>query len=111
MWCLRAADGSEVRLGLAGDHQKLNAALAVSLASTWEARSGVAAARGLAGAEERAAAVVGGVLPAEYKEGLEKAHWPGRSHVSLLMADALGVPRADSQTAAIESFSHCAGDT
>lgn len=83
----RAADGSEVRLGLAGDHQKLNAALAVALASTWEARSGVAAARGLAGAEQRAAAVAEGVLPAEYKEGLERAHWPGRSHVSRSAVD------------------------
>ncbi|PRW33995.1 folylpolyglutamate synthase isoform X1 [Chlorella sorokiniana] len=72
---------SAVRLGLAGDHQKLNAALALALAGTWEATAPVAAAVSGEAAAQRAAEVAAGRLPAEYVAGLEAASWPGRGQI------------------------------
>lgn len=72
---------SAVRLGLAGEHQKLNAALALALAGTWEASAPVAAAVGGDAAAQRAAAVAAGRLPPEYVAGLEAASWPGRGQI------------------------------
>lgn len=70
------ANAVGVRLGLAGEHQKTNAALALALVGAWEAASG----RGPA-AIERAAAVAAGTIPPEYAAGLEAAAWPGRGQV------------------------------
>lgn len=67
----------EVQIGLAGAHQRENAALAVVLAAEWEATSG----RGGAGAQERAEAVRRGELPPEYLAGLQAARWPGRGQI------------------------------
>lgn len=72
---------SAVRLGLAGEHQKLNAALALALAGTWEASASVAAAVGGEAAARRAAEVAAGRLPPEYVAGLEAASWPGRGQI------------------------------
>ncbi|KAG6555626.1 hypothetical protein Mapa_002861 [Marchantia paleacea] len=63
----------DLQLGLKGDHQRLNAALAVALCKTWAWRTGN---------EEhwRTARVTGG-LPESYVRGLEKTRWPGRADV------------------------------
>ncbi|KAL4858122.1 Folylpolyglutamate synthase [Chlorella vulgaris] len=72
---------ADVTLGLAGEHQKLNAALAVALAGAWEGRSAAAAAVQGARAAERASAVAAGQLPPEYAAGLQAASWPGRGQI------------------------------
>ena len=71
----------DVALGLAGEHQKLNAALAVALAGAWEGTSAPAAALQGKRAAARAAAVRSGSLPAEYAAGLKAATWPGRGQI------------------------------
>jgi folylpolyglutamate synthase/dihydropteroate synthase len=95
-----------ISVGLAGDHQVLNASLAVAIVRSWEQThlkqlqqqdsssntaaassggdgSGSAAGSSIqATAEERLQQLQGGVLPLEYCEGLRKATWPGRSQVS-----------------------------
>jgi folylpolyglutamate synthase len=84
-------DGSSdtVPLGLRGEHQRANAALAVALASAWEKQwvaaqqqssSSVTPER-LKRAEERVRLLEKGVLPVEYLEGLAATVWPGRSQV------------------------------
>ncbi|EIE20887.1 putative folylpolyglutamate synthetase [Coccomyxa subellipsoidea C-169] len=81
--------GAVLELGLAGQHQRSNAALAISLAAAWEAQrarqlgtSGAADAAAQAEAAERRAALVAGrQLPAEYREGLRACHWPGRAQL------------------------------
>jgi folylpolyglutamate synthase len=71
-----------VTLGLAGEHQRVNAALAVALAGAFEAR---AAADGAgpdpAAAAARAAALARGELPTEYAAGLAACAWHGRAEV------------------------------
>lgn len=88
-----AYNGAEaVALGLAGEHQKLNAALAVALAATWEGVAGGAAGGGPAAAE-RAAEVAAGRLPAVYAAGLSAASWPGRGQI---VHDAVNAPAGGS---------------
>jgi folylpolyglutamate synthase len=95
-------DGSQnaVPLGLRGDHQRANAALAVALASAWEEQwvakqqqqqqgGGGGSSSGnrpvsperLARAAERVELLRRGVLPREYVQGLATTVWPGRSQV------------------------------
>lgn len=79
----RSAD--EIQLGLAGAHQKLNAALAVRLVREWAFRTrpewGPAAE----------AALAAGELPEAFRRGLAKTEWWGRAQVvpdpSFLVAD------------------------
>lgn len=85
-----AASASTLELGLAGEHQRENAALAVALAAEWEALSPVAAARQGQRAQQRAESVRSGVLPPEYVAGLKAAKWPGRGQI---IHDALGDAR------------------
>lgn len=81
----------QVSVGLAGDHQRLNASLAVALVSSWEqhvssrqqAKAEQQKATVAAAAEQRLQQLQQGVLPQEYLEGLRKAAWPGRSQVCL----------------------------
>lgn len=83
--------GADLELGLAGQHQRSNAALAICLAAAWEAErarqlrsSGVADAVVQAeAAERRAHSVAGRQVPHEYREGLRACHWPGRAQVKL----------------------------
>ncbi len=100
---------SAVRLGLAGDHQKLNAALALALAGTWEGTAPVAAAVGGEAAARRAAEVAAGRLPPEYVAGLEAASWPGRGQIihdivepAAAGAAAAGQPEGAAAAAALE---------
>lgn len=94
----------QISVGLAGDHQLLNASLAVALVSSWEQEhlkqeqqqhlsngssspADTAAARENAAGRDAAAAerlqqLQSGVLPQAYCDGLKKATWPGRSQVS-----------------------------
>lgn len=74
------AGAASTALGLAGEHQKVNAALALALAGAWEASLAAAAVAGEAAAR-RAAAVAAGQLPPEYAEGLQAASWPGRGQI------------------------------
>lgn len=84
------ARGSPVAaLGLAGEHQRINAALAVALARTWEAGCEWATGLQSAGGREREAParaerlkqLGGGHLPEVYLQGLQSCRWAGRSQV------------------------------
>jgi folylpolyglutamate synthase len=78
----RLRSAAAIELGLAGEHQRQNAALAVCLAAEWEeAFSKKAASRGGDGAKRRAESVRRGVLPPEYVEGLQTVRWPGRGQI------------------------------
>jgi folylpolyglutamate synthase/dihydropteroate synthase len=82
----------QISVGLAGDHQVLNASLAVALVRSWEqthlqqqqqqCNGSSAASTGEVAAAERLQQLQEGVLPLAYCEGLMKATWPGRSQVS-----------------------------
>ena len=65
----------EVKLGLAGAHQKLNAALAVRLVREWALRE-----RPAWGAAAEAELAVG-ELPEAFRAGLAKTEWWGRAQV------------------------------
>lgn len=78
----------QVSVGLAGDHQRLNASLAVALVNSWEQHVSSRQQSktdqqqaGVAGAEQRLQQLQQGLLPQKYLEGLRKAAWPGRSQV------------------------------
>lgn len=88
--CRRPVDAAQpLRLGLAGEHQKVNASLALTLAATWEARSPVAAAKQGERAAQRAQQLLqGGVVAPEYAAGLALAQWPGRAQVRGMQAQA-----------------------
>lgn len=70
---------SLIKLGLPGEHQRENAALAVKLAAVWESRCGVLIDDK---AQERASMILEEYkLPKEYVAGLEDAKWPGRAEI------------------------------
>jgi len=64
-----AGDAPPVRIGLAGEHQRGNAALAVALAAAWEARAGVGAAPGQEAAPATAVATPSGLGAGENPAG------------------------------------------
>jgi folylpolyglutamate synthase len=71
-------------LGIAGEHQKINASLAVALAGMWEGTIAHSKnSKQVEGGAERAAQIAEGTLPKEYIQGLSKAFWPGRSQIFL----------------------------
>ena len=67
----------DVPIGLQGNHQRVNASLAVSLCHAWEERCGGTTPI----SKRRCELLAAGVLPREYEEGLRQASWPGRSQV------------------------------
>ncbi|KAL6756912.1 putative folylpolyglutamate synthetase [Haematococcus lacustris] len=69
-----------VAVGLGGDHQRLNAGLAVQLSLAAEQHQ-LAAGEAARGAAERVALLQQGRLPAVYAQGLAETEWPGRSQV------------------------------
>ncbi|KAI8104349.1 hypothetical protein M9434_002907 [Picochlorum sp. BPE23] len=73
--------GSEIKIGLAGEHQIENTALAVRLAAVWESRYG----KYLSGdgmASERSDSILKDFcIPKEYRKGIESARWPGRAEI------------------------------
>lgn len=71
-------DPCPIVLGLAGDHQRENASLAVRLVSEWEERAGQEKSQT---ATARAQMVKQGILPNEYVRGLQSVRWPGRSQI------------------------------
>ena len=76
--------GASLPLGLAGAHQRVNAALAVALAAAWEAQHAQhahASGHAATAAGERAEAVARLRLPEAYREGLQACYWPGRAEV------------------------------
>lgn len=84
-----AAAGQPISVGLAGEHQLLNASLAVALVRSWEQQAATKQQQqqqqelggGAAGAERRLQQLQQGLLPQEYCQGLARAAWPGRSQV------------------------------
>ena len=78
-----------VVLGLAGQHQRINAALAVALASSWEARNMRSSSsssmadrpEGSAARRQRLEELSAGCLPPAYLQGLQACCWAGRSQV------------------------------
>jgi folylpolyglutamate synthase len=77
--------GASLALGLAGAHQRVNAALAVALAAAWEAQHAQharASGHAAAVARERAEAVAQLRLPEAYRKGLQACYWPGRAEAS-----------------------------
>ncbi len=64
-----AGGAPPVRVGLAGEHQRGNAALAVALAAAWEARAGAGAAPGQAAAPATAVATPSGLGAGENPAG------------------------------------------
>eukprot|EP00850_Spirogloea_muscicola_P008500 SM000045S16245 [mRNA] locus=s45:388079:392447:- [translate_table: standard] len=66
----------QISLGLAGEHQRVNASLAVALCRAWAART--ERQDHVAAFDE---AIRARHLPESYKKGLTTAHWPGRAQV------------------------------
>ena len=66
-------------LGLAGDHQRVNAALAIALAHVWESKYRGEEAVG--GRRVRLTQLADRQLPDVYLQGLHACRWPGRSQV------------------------------
>ena len=80
----RYEGGADLPLGLAGAHQRVNAALAISLAAAWEAQHaqhGQGSDTTRAAARQRSEAVGSLRLPNAYREGLQSCYWPGRAEV------------------------------
>ncbi|BDA42444.1 Folylpolyglutamate synthase [Coccomyxa sp. Obi] len=81
--------GADLELGLAGQHQRSNAALAICLAAAWEAErarqlrgsGAVDAVAQAEAAERRVHSLAGRRIPHEYREGLRACHWPGRAQL------------------------------
>ncbi len=67
-------------MGLGGEHQRSNAALAVRLLAAFEAER-LAEGAAASGAEARLALMRRGVLPTQYAQGLGSTTWLGRSTV------------------------------
>jgi folylpolyglutamate synthase/dihydropteroate synthase len=99
-----AAAGQAISVGLAGEHQLLNASLAVALVRSWEQHADKQQQQqqqqvldanaeqqqqqvsgSVAGAAARLQQLQQGLLPQEYCEGLRRAAWPGRSQVRAII--------------------------
>lgn len=77
----KSHNGGDIPLGLAGEHQLENAALAIQLAATWESRFGKCISRN-SGALYRSEMILNDkFLPSEYVKGLETVRWPGRAEI------------------------------
>jgi len=74
-------------VSLGGDHQRVNASLAVQLCTEFEAER-CAAGKGAAGAQQRLALLRAGRLPREYAQGLRTTTWLGRSTVGWVALSA-----------------------
>ncbi len=73
--------GNEIPIGLAGEHQLENAALAIQLAAMWESKFGKYIPR-IDGALIRSEQVLKyNVVPSEYAKGLAAVTWPGRGDI------------------------------
>lgn len=73
--------GSEISLGLAGEHQLENAALAVRLAAIWESRYGHCIPRSNGALARSENILKHRMIPKEYAKGLSLVKWPGRGDV------------------------------
>eukprot|EP00983_Pelagomonas_calceolata_P094417 1157888-Pelagomonas_calceolata.AAC.12 len=79
--CAPTADGpGPIPVGLGGEHQRTNAALAVQLCAKFEARR-LASGNAAPGAGSRLELLQEGKLPAQYGQGLRDTSWLGRSTV------------------------------
>lgn len=77
----RKYEGSDIQIGLAGEHQAENTALAIQLAAVWESRYGKYLS-GNGNALERSNSVLkDSCIPWEYRKGIEAARWPGRAEI------------------------------
>lgn len=74
-------NGAEIEIGLSGDHQKENAALAIRLVAAWEA-AGFKDGKLGPEAKSRSDNILNElIIPKKYVLGLEKARWPGRAEL------------------------------
>lgn len=73
----RTLGGDPIRLGLAGKHQELNAALAIELMRAWTRRTAPKPGWGA----EALACLDAGTLPETWRMGLEETEWFGRAQV------------------------------
>ncbi|KAK9867413.1 hypothetical protein WJX84_000013 [Apatococcus fuscideae] len=79
---IHQSDGEPIHFGLAGAYQRVNAALAVELATAWEERVVINSSRPQSqAAAARVAMLRSGRLPEAYQEGLRQCVWPGRAQV------------------------------
>ena len=80
---IHQSDGAPIHFGLAGAYQRVNAALAVELATAWEERVVINSSRPQSqAAAARVAMLRSGRLPEAYQEGLRQCVWPGRAQVA-----------------------------
>ena len=84
----RAPGGGAVAVGLAGEHQRTNASLAIALAGAFDAWA--ASALGRPDAAARAASLGAGELPDAYAAGLSACTWHGRAEVVHDVPDGRG---------------------
>ena len=109
-----AEPGGTIHVGLAGDHQTLNASLAVALTRCWEQRhleraAGKAGEQSLQQQQQRLGLLAKGVLPPAYAEGLQSAAWPGRSQASSMQPLRAHTHTAQRNTAlGLSSMCSCA---
>ncbi|KAK9817171.1 hypothetical protein WJX72_010631 [[Myrmecia] bisecta] len=75
------AGGTGVQVGLAGEHQRANAGLAVALAASWELQVAASDPERFPQAVRHAPLLTRHQLPGEYIEGLTSCYWPGRGQV------------------------------
>ena len=73
--------GGKVKLGLAGSHQELNAALGVRLLREWALKTPVPPPWAAAAEVELAA----GRLPAAFRAGLAKTEWWGAAQITSII--------------------------
>lgn len=73
--------GNEIPIGLAGEHQRENAALAIQLAAIWESRFGRYIPRSNGASLRSSQVLKDNVVPSEYVKGLVEVKWPGRGDI------------------------------
>lgn len=73
--------GSEMKIGLAGEHQIENTALAVQLAAVWESRYGKFLSTDGTASKRSDSILRDFCIPSEYRKGIESARWPGRAEI------------------------------
>ncbi|KAI3648267.1 hypothetical protein MP228_006121 [Amoeboaphelidium protococcarum] len=82
LMCVDQLPSQVSEVGLSGDHQKLNAALATALAQTWlERMSGSNHSYGHANSSAYADRVRSLQISSDILNGLREARWPGRAQV------------------------------
>ena len=106
------------KLGLAGEHQRLNASLAVALCRIWMNQLSAPVSLNPGLNDELSTRVRHTLLPRSFMEGLIKARWPGRAQVLTIDQSTYyldGAHTIESLTACTKWFqqtqAHCQNNT